>query len=81
MAYQNMNANWHPGEMAFQNYLRGSLNKQIGNGGCIIYPSVARAQQVLDIWKQEQQKKGGTPYIVETGWMYTAAPRRGGIGK
>jgi hypothetical protein len=87
-AYQNLNANWLPGQLAFQKYTHA-----IGNGGCTIYPSVARAQQVLDIWKQEQQKKGGPAYIVETGWVYTeadaaaegaapkAAPRRGGIGK
>jgi hypothetical protein len=86
-AWTFMNANWRPGEMPFQKYTHA-----IGNGGCTIYPSVARAQQVLDIWKQEQQKKGGTPYIVETGWAYTAAdaaadaaprtaPRRGGIGR
>ena len=63
-AYQNMNANWPPGQMAFQKYVHA-----IGNGGCTIYPSLARAQQVLDIWKQEQQKKGGPAYIVETGWV------------
>jgi hypothetical protein len=52
-------------DIAFENYVYTHFDKFPGNSGCEIYPSAARAQQVLQIWKSQMGAK-----LVETDWVY-----------
>jgi len=60
---------WSTGELAFQKYIYMNVDTQLGTVGCQVYPSLARAQQVLQIWKNEEKARG-TAHLVETGWVY-----------
>lgn len=60
---------WGTGELAFQKYIYMNVETQIGSAGCMVYPSLARAQQVLQTWKNEE-KTGGSVHFIETGWVY-----------
>ena len=68
-AHAHERQTWGPGELAFQNYIYMNVETQIASAGCQVYPSLARAQQILQIWKNEEKASSRT-YLVETGWVY-----------
>ncbi|HKW17071.1 MAG TPA: hypothetical protein VJO35_06140 [Terriglobales bacterium] len=68
-AHAHERQTWGTGELAFQNYIYMNFETQIGAVGCTVYPSLARAQQTLQIWKN-QEKAGSRIHLIDTGWVY-----------